>query len=59
MIATRRISPGEEIFWNYGPGFWNGACASQKLTRKSLESQKDEILYRDIDLEGGELGTEM
>jgi hypothetical protein len=42
LVATKTIEPGQEIFWNYGSGYWRGR---NKLTPKDIT--KDNILWRE------------
>lgn len=49
MYATREISPGEEIYWNYGSSFFQ-AHGIKKITKKMIEKKLvGEVLLRDCD----------
>jgi len=49
LVATKKITPGEEIFWNYhDKNMWK---VVDKLQKKDLAAKPCQILFRDNDKE--------
>jgi hypothetical protein len=48
LIATKKISAGSEVYYNYGPKYFSNK--KEKLTKKKLLSAPEDILWRDCDV---------